>query len=138
MVMLCISHIQRIGLQVDSPESFQHTWTVGMSELTATPDPAALHHCYFTQAQRFTPLADVNASYKRAKRAQDSSDHSFEFLFEATARYIRMKRDEGAAKSEPSRQPRQDRTWTLPKGKGHDHGRQTQGNARPIGRLFQP
>jgi hypothetical protein len=88
MVICCMNHIQRTGLQGDSPESFQHTWTVDITELAATPDPAVLQPCYFKHAQRFKPQVDVVASYRRAKLAQDSSDHSLEFLFEAATRYI--------------------------------------------------
>jgi hypothetical protein len=98
MVMFCMNHIQRTGLQVDSPESFQHTWTVVMSELTATPYPAV--------NALSCSLADVTASYKRAKPAHDSSDHLFEFLFEAASRYIRMKREEQLSPSLPGNHDR--------------------------------
>ena len=47
MVMFDINHIQRIALKGDNLESFQNTWTMVMSELASTPDPAILQYCYF-------------------------------------------------------------------------------------------
>jgi hypothetical protein len=46
------------------------------------------------QIQHFKPLADDIAYYKRARFAADATDHSFEFLFEAANRYLRMKRED--------------------------------------------
>jgi uncharacterized protein (DUF1684 family) len=94
MVMFDINHIQRITLEGDNLESIQNTWTMAMSELATAPDPAILQYCYFRQIQNFKPLADDIAYYKRARFAADATDHSFEFLFEAANRYLRMKRED--------------------------------------------
>ncbi len=95
MVMFDINHIQRITLKGDNLEPLQtNTWTMVMSELATTPDPAILQYCYFRHKQNFKPLADDSAYYKRARFAADATDHSFEFLFEAASRYLRMKRED--------------------------------------------
>ena len=39
-------------------------------------------------------MADGIAYYKRARFATGATDHSFEFLFEAATRYLRMKRED--------------------------------------------
>ena len=58
------------------------------------PDPAILQYCYFRQIQDLKPLADDIAYCKRAQPAADATDQSFEFLFEAANRYLRMKRED--------------------------------------------
>ena len=65
-----------------------------MSELATTPDPAILQYCCFRQLQNIKPLADDTAYDRRARFAADATDHSFEFLFEAANRYLRMKRED--------------------------------------------
>ena len=58
------------------------------------PDPALLQYCYSRPIQDLKPLADDIAYCKRAQPAADATDQSFEFLFEAANRYLRMKRED--------------------------------------------
>ena len=64
-----------------------------LSELSEPPDPQLLLYLYFQQVQHFKPLAEDIAHYKRAKYL-GSTDYSFEWLWEASNRYLLMERED--------------------------------------------
>ena len=68
------------------------TW-MGFRELNTVPDPEVLQFGYFKQLQYFKPMAEDTAHYKRA-RWNGSPDHSFEWLWVASCRYLSMKRED--------------------------------------------
>ena len=80
-------------LKGDNPESFHNTWNMVLSELSEPPDPKLLQYLYFQQAQHFKPLAEDIAHYKRAKYL-GSTDYSFEWLWEASNRYLLMEKED--------------------------------------------
>ena len=92
--LLCyLNHLQRLVLRGDRLESFHSTWNVVLSELSEPPDPKLLQYLYFQQVQQFKPLTEDVAHYRRA-RYPGSPDCSFEWLWEASNRYLLMKREE--------------------------------------------
>ena len=72
---------------------FHNTWNMVLSELHTVPDPEVLQLWYFKQQQYFKPMAEDIAHYKRAKW-NGSPDHSFEWLWAASCRYLSMKRED--------------------------------------------
>ena len=88
-----LNHLQKSVLRGDHLESFHNTWNMVLSELSEPPDPKLLQHLYFRPLQHFKPLAEDVAHYKRAKRL-GSPNYSFEWLWEASNRYLIMKRED--------------------------------------------
>ena len=73
---------------------FHNTWNMVMSELSAPPDPGLVHIRYFKQIQYFKPMSEDIAHYKRAKGILGDPDYSFEWLGDASCRYLSMKRED--------------------------------------------
>ena len=63
-----------------------------LSELHTVPDPEVLQFWYVKQLQKFKPMAEDIAHYRRAKY-NGSPDHSFDWLCAASCRYLSMKRE---------------------------------------------
>ncbi len=92
-MLLDTNHLQEIVLKSENLESFQNNWTMVMSELKKQPYPDILQHLYYRQVQCFKPLAEDMSHYRRAKGSKAfATDHSFEFLWEASSRYLLIKR----------------------------------------------
>ncbi len=77
-------------LKGESPESLHNTWAMIMSELIEPPNPKLLPFLCYRQIHHFTPVAEDVAYYERA-RYVGSPDQSFEWLWEASNRYLLMK-----------------------------------------------
>ncbi len=92
------------------------------------------------RSQYFKPLADDIAYYKRAKFSDSPQDHSFEFLWEAVTRYLRMKRED-AMQEQLSRGINGASDKAVhgidPKGKGHAK-KGKDNRSRPKGGSLQP
>ena len=56
------------------------------------PDTGVVQYCYHKQVQYFKPLIEDIAHYHRAIIGADKTGRSFEFLFTAVRRHIRMMR----------------------------------------------
>ncbi len=91
LVLYDIIHLQKLTLKEDNFDSFHNTWTMVLSELSEPPDPKLLLHLYFKQVQHFKLLDEDVSHYKRAKYL-GLPDHTFEWLGEASNRYLLMKR----------------------------------------------
>ena len=92
-VLYDLTHLQKLTLRGDSPESFQNTWAMVLSELSKPPDPDLLQALCLRQLQCYKPLAEDIAHYKRAKHLL-SGDYSYEYLWDAATRYLHMKRED--------------------------------------------
>ena len=88
-----MNHLQTLTLHGDNLEGFHNTWNMVLSELHTVPDPEVLQFWYFKQLQHFKPMAEDIAHYKRAKY-NGSPDHSFDWLWAASCRYLSMKRED--------------------------------------------
>ena len=74
-------------------EGFHNTWNLVLSELSSKPTDELLQYWYFQQIQKFKPMSEDIAHYKRAKWL-NSPDYSFKWLWEASCRYLTMKRED--------------------------------------------
>ncbi len=92
-VLYDLNHLQKLTLKGDNLESFQNTWTMVLSELSKPLDTELLQTLYFRELLYVKPLAEDIAHYKRAKHLH-SGDHSYEHLWDAATRYLRMKRED--------------------------------------------
>ncbi len=90
LVLYDLNHLQKLVLRGDHLESFHNTWNMVLSELSEPPYPKLLQYLYFQPLQHFKPLVEDIAHYKMAKYL-GSSDYSFEWLREASNRYLLMK-----------------------------------------------
>ena len=82
-VMCDMSHLQTLTLHGDSLDGFHNTWNLVLSELPTQPTPEIIQFSYFQQIQKFKPMAEDIAHYKRAKWI-NSPDYLFDWLWAAS------------------------------------------------------
>ena len=92
-VMYDMNHLQTLKLHSDNLEGFHNTWNMVLAELQTVPDKSLLQFWYFKQMQYFKPMAEDIAHYKRAQYLK-SPDYSFDWLWNASCRYLTMKRED--------------------------------------------
>ena len=81
-----------IRLIGDNVEGFHNAWNMVMAELSTTPAEETLQYLYYHQIKFFKPMEADVAHYLRAEWIVGSVEYSFKWLWDATCRYIKMRR----------------------------------------------
>ena len=92
-VLYDMNHLQSLKMKDNDIENFHNSWNLVLSELENRPDPTTLQFWYFNQIKDFRPMAEDIAHYKRCQWNK-SPDYSFDWLWEASCRYISQKRSD--------------------------------------------